>query len=538
MTSSRPFRRAAFLLLLSTPALPAAGPKTPRPNDPVVSIPIDTLGFDPIQPRFLTGGATMFTLNFVDDTHLLVTYNTHGLIPRMPDTVPGDDDRLVNALLLELPSGHILARTQWHTRDREQYLWPLSHGLFMLRIRSKLTVIDPLRNLASGASDAFKEQGFLTMDRRIGYISVSPGGELLTVETVPPPRPAVDDDAARFAAATSGNLQSQNQSQSDPQLHTRSAFHVDTDSLVQIHLYRMNFDAAAPGEQPRLRAQAAGLIASRNLIRVPATADGFLDIYQESTHTWLFDFQSHAGKRVELSPFDTTCAPSPYFISRTDFVSLGCNGADTRVLLSGFDLRGEEPWIQVLSGTQIAPEIATSPATGRFAFSRILVASSFYDIQNLLPEELSGQEIQVIQNHDGRVLLKLMASPIQRTGQNFDLSPDGLSFTVIRNNVLEVYHLPALTSKDQDQLKLAASSTPERNENRIVLVPNRSADTAKNSLPNAPNPAIQTVDDSSNLTTAPHPAATSGDVHPTADSDTPRTPPSLYGPDYPKSPKP
>jgi hypothetical protein len=538
MNPSRPFRRAAFLLLLWAPALHAAGPRTPRPSDPVVSIPIADLGFDPIQPRFLTGGATMFTLNFVDDTHLLVTFNTHGLIPRMPDTVPGDDDRLVDALLLELPSGKVLARTQWHTRDREQYLWPLSHGLFLLRIRNTLTVIDPLRNLAAGAPDPFKEQGFLHMDRRIGYISVSPGGDLLVVETVPAPRSAAEDDAARFAAAGSGKApsQDQTQSQSGP---SRPVFHVDTDSLVQIHLYRMSFSAATPGEQPRLRAQAAGLIAAQKLIRVPATADGFLDIYQESAHTWLFDFQSHAGKRVELSPFDTECAPSPWFISRTDFVSLGCTGSDTKVELSGFDLRGEEPWIQILSGAQIAPEIVSSPASGRFAFSRILVASTFYDIQNLLPEELSGQEIEIIQNHDGRILLKVQASPIQRTGQNFDLSPDGLSFTVIRNNVLEVYHLPALTSKDQDQLRLVATSTPEPNQNRILLVPLRTA-TAKNSLPNAPNPsaAVQSVDDSSNLSAPAAPKANAGDVQPSPDSDTPRTPPSLYGPNYPKPPKP
>jgi hypothetical protein len=509
MTPSRPFRRAAFLLLLAAPALLAAGPKTPRPSDPVVSIPIADLGFDPIAPRFLTGGATMFTLNFVDDTHLLVTFNTHGLIPRMPDTAPGDDDRLINALLLELPSGKVLARTQWHTRDREQYLWPLGHGLFLLRIRSTLTVIDPLRRLADGASDPFKEMGFLNMDRRIGYISVSPGGDLLVVETVPAPRSAADDDAARFAAAAGGKAQYPNQvqaasqSQSDP---SRPVFQVDTDSLVQVHLYRMSFEAAAPGEQPKLRAQSAGLIATQKLIRVPATADGFLDVYQESPHTWLFDFQSHAGKRLELSPFDTECAPSPWFISRTDFISLGCTGSESRVVLSGFDLRGEEPWIQVLSGNQIAPEIVSSPASGRFAFSRILVAGSFYDNQNLLPEELSGQEIQVIQNHDGRILLKVQASPIQRT----------------------------------DQLRLVATSTPEPNQNRILLIPVRTATAAKNNLPNAPNPsfAVQTVDESSNLSAPAAPKANAGDVQPSPESDVPRTPPSLYGPDYPKPPKP
>ncbi len=275
-------------------------------------------------------------------------------------------------------------------------------------------------------------------------------------------------------------------------------------------------------------AQSAGLAAARNLIRVPATAEGFLDILKESNQTWLFDFQSHAGKRLELSPFDTTCAPSPYFVSRTEFGAIGCRGSDTSLLLSGFNLRGEQPWIQVLSGQQISPIIVTAPDAGRFAFSRILVAGTYYDIQNLVPEELSGQEIQVIQHYDGRILLKVQAAPIQRTGQNFDISPDGLGFTVIRNGNLEVYHLPDLTSKDQAQIQLAAAAMVEKNDARIRLIPNRPASAAK--LPPAQSQQVLTINAPSAT-----PAANAGDIHPT--DDAPRTAPSLYGPDYPKNPK-
>ncbi len=545
MTRCHPFRRAALLLLLASPALPAAGPRTPRPSDPILTLPLDTLGMDAIPPRLLTGGATMFTLNFVDPTHLLLTFNTHGLIPRQPDALPGDDDRLLSVLLLELPSGKVIARTQWHTRDRQQYLWPLAHGLFMLRIRNKLSVIDPLRSLAAGR-DAFDQQNFLEMKRRIGYISVSPGGDLLVVETIPAPKPAADD-AARFAAATLPPGANSNQDITpEPKLHTRPALQVDTDSLTQIHIYRMNF-VTEPGQPAHLTAQAAGLVAAQNLIRVPATAEGFLDISRESAHTWLFDFQSHAGKRIELSPFDTTCAPSPYFISRTDFVSFGCNGADTRIEFSGFNLRGEEPWIQNLSGSQISPLIVSSPETGRFAFSRITVAGTFYDLDNLLPEELSGQEIEVLQNYDGRILLKAQASPIQRAGQNFDISPDGLGFTVIHNNAVEVYRLPPLTPKDQDALKLAESIAPEKNNARIQLRSSRT-EAVKSPLPSAPNPtadvsAARMSDAPATIVagtpqrdpdpqpTVPQPPAAGAD-------EAPQAPPSLYGPGYPKPPKP
>ncbi len=498
---------AVLLVLCAVVASGSDGPKPVKPGDPYLSIPLDKLGFDPISPRALVGGATMFTLHFVDETHLMLTFNSHGLIPRMNDGVTQENDRLITALLLELPSGNVVARTTWHTRDREQYLWPLSHGMFLLRIHNRLTVIAPVRNLAF--ESAFREEPFLDLPRHIGFITVSPGGDLLVVETVTPPHPETDPNASSGA----------------PQV-----LRFNTEPTTEIRFFRMIFQANE-GEPAHLAVQAAGLVAAHSLVRIPATAEGFLDMLKESNRTWLFDFQAHTGKRLELSPFDTTCAPSPFFVSRTEFVALGCRGSETHLMLSGFNLRGEQPWIQVLSGQQLAPMIVTAPDAGRFAFSRIVISSSFYDLQNLLPEELSGQEIQVIQHHDGRILLKTQASPIQRTGQNFDIAPDGLGFTVIRNGNLDVYRLPELSKKDVAQVKLA-SEMVEKNDARIRLNPARPAAAAKTTpSPMAAEPAM-TI----NAPSAPQEApATVGDVK--SVDDGPRTAPSLYGPDYPKNPK-
>jgi hypothetical protein len=523
----------ATVLLCAGQLARADGPNKPhRPTDPVVSNTHADLGFEQPQPRLLTGGATMFSVNFVDASHLLVTFNYHGLIPRAEDGSSQDGDRLVAALLIELPDGKILASTHWHTRDREQYVWPLSHGLFLLRIANKLTILDPVRAFRQG--DAFHQQDFLNMDadsqRRIGYISVSPGGDLLVVETVPKPVPQ-EEEVNGGLGAFSGQP-----ARPHPQLNTNPN--------AEVHFYRMVL-TSQPGEPTRLLAEDSGLVTARSLIRVPATSEGFLDISKESPETWLFDFQSHAGKRLELSPFDTTCSPSPFFVSRTDFVAFGCHGSSDRLEFSGFNLRGEEPWIQMLSGQQIAPFIVSAPEAGRFAFSRILVTGSFYDLDNLLPDEIASQEIMVLQSYDGRILLKLQASPAQRAGQNFDISPDGLSFTVIRNGNLEVYQLPALTAKDQEQLKVAASYMPERNEARIRLIPDRPAQTpaesAKSAQVAADSAKVFTVGANPSTqsgTPEPGPSSNPSDATPTL-GDAPanqRTPPSLYGPDHPKPP--
>ena len=91
-------------------------------------------------------------------------------------------------------------------------------------------------------------------------------------------------------------------------------------------------------------------------------------------------------------------------------------------------MKGEEPWLSALNGQQVSPVIVAAPAAGRFAVSRTLVGGNAVDMESLTSDDLTTQEITVMQNHDGRALLKVQASPIQRAGQNFDLSPDGMPF--------------------------------------------------------------------------------------------------------------
>ena len=98
------------------------------------------------------------------------------------------------------------------------------------------------------------------------------------------------------------------------------------------------------------------------LVNVPATADGYLDIKKESSTVFDFDFKSHAGKLQELAAYDTSCTPRPYFVSRSEFVAFGCRGSSDKVELSGFNLRGEEPWVETFSDTSVGASIVAAPA--------------------------------------------------------------------------------------------------------------------------------------------------------------------------------
>src|SRR5271154_4922296 len=165
-----------LVLLIAIPAF-ARGP------EPSLRIPLENLGFQTLSPQFLLNGSSMLTLHYVDDKHLLLTFVVHRLIPRLRDEPEDDQDRVVDAILLELPTGKVLARTSWHLHDHAQYLWSLGHGHFILRIRDTLTTFAPLANLTTG--QPFVQHPFITSpDHRIAAVLISPDTDLLIIESV------------------------------------------------------------------------------------------------------------------------------------------------------------------------------------------------------------------------------------------------------------------------------------------------------------------------------------------------------------------
>ncbi len=517
------------------------GPKAP---EPVVRLSLEALGFQPPAPRVAAQAGTLLTLNYVDEHHLLLTFYTRALMPRLPDAQPEDADGVVAAMLLELPSAKVLARTEWRLRDRDPYLWSLGHGRFLLRIRTKLMLLDPLTNLPSG--QAFRQEPFGDFKRRIGYISVSPDGDLLTIETVPPPKPKLTGGAASAAALAA--TQPTDKAKEDQADHRKAE--------VQVLFYRLHLERNE-GKGDRLERRNAGGLLSPGLVNVPANADGFVSITRETSSVYNFDFVSHAGQKTELAAFDTTCSPHPYFVSRSEFVALGCHGGVDKPELGGFNLKGEHAWIEVLAGDHVSPIILGAPAAGRFALSRITLNGAFIDPQNVVPEEMTSQEISVRQNHDGRVLLKLQATPIQRMGQNFDISPDGLGMAIVRAGSVEIYKLPPLTGKDLQQVKRASMMEPSRNDARILLnarpVKNRegsevlpaaaseeltSGAATSPAATQAPNKVLETETAPKALPGQPTVAAPATRVVPSGDEPQEhRQPPTLYDGEHPKKPK-
>lgn len=379
----------------------------------------------------------MLTIHFVDEKHLLLTYNSRRLLRRLPECLPEDQDRSIDALLLELPSGKVVGRTEWRAHDRGQYLWSLGHGRFMLRTRNTLTTFAPMANLASG--HPFEERPLVLSKQPIEAVLLSPAADFLVLET-----------KAKDAENTISLTASAAENAPDP---------------VEVNFFRVSMPDS-PGDVVMLRP--AGQISAAGPGRLPADSRGFIAILDQGQQHWAFDFRLYTGKVKELSPFDSTCRPTPILVSRSEFIAFGCHQGHTPQVIGGFNMRGEEMWEQTFYESYLSPNFTFAPEGGRFAMSRLISRTS-YDVADIAsaPDTVGPQSVTVYQTDSGKQILHIDCSPIERAGQNFALSSDGMNLAVIRNETLEVYNLPPLTTEEQKAVQLAQASVPEENDGAV-----------------------------------------------------------------------
>ncbi len=499
----------------------------------VVALPLGELGQPSQGVRPMAAGSTVATVHFVGDHHLLVTFPVRKLMKRLAECLPEDDDRMIDAVLVDVPSGKVAARTTWRVHDGGQYLWELGGGRFLLRVRDRLVTVAPLEHLS--AEEPFEEHKLLTFDHSIRVVLVSPENDLLTVETQERVKPkAVAATPAAGGAASPGLLRR-------PQGVDGVEETEQPVPPVEMSFFRF----AKDGET--LKAVRAGTMLARVPTDVPMTGMGYLDISEESKGRWLFDYVAHSGKKTELSPYDTTCYPSAKFVSRSEFVAFGCRGSQDKLEIGGFNMLGEEMWQQNFFDSFVDPVFSLAPEAGRFALGRAvtLTPPSERMGREVSGDELTGEDVQVLQMETGRQLFHVTLTPAQRVGQNFSLAPDGTEVAVIRAGAVEVYRLPALTGKDKAMVKKAREVALEQDLGPILLPTRKRAALASVAAENTAQPVENRVVSAAGSAFASAPAQTAETQKPAeaakqgehtiqvgdVPADGPRRRPTLYGED-------
>jgi hypothetical protein len=400
---------------------------------PWVTISLRTLGVPSMPAAMMKVGSSMLTLDLVDDTHLLLTFSSRGLVPRVPDDPPDDEDRMVRAEVVELPSGRILASKDWHMHDHARYLWRLGKGRFMVRSRRTLYAITPRALL--GTPDPLQPLAFPNRDGLPVSVVMSPDESMLTVETLLPPKKA----GARTV---------------DTGLMLE-----DPKPQVMLDFYRMT---GGDEEGQPLEMTGVGLVKASSALMLPMDADGYLWPDDPQHGRWPVSFNEFGGKEVKIGAVDSSCPPRLQMVSRFEFLAFTCMGTDSRTRMKAYGMDGHETWEESQGGTYGLPEFAFAPAAGRFAISRI--SSIVQDMDQFagpasVPDGAT-QEVKVYQTESGDLLLKVPTSPVTRFAENFDLSEDGLVAAVVNDGAVQVYKLPKPSKQDAKDLEEAKSFSP------------------------------------------------------------------------------
>jgi hypothetical protein len=424
---------------------------------PDATISLESLGYVPAPQHILMAeGYTVSSLHYVDAHHLLFTYNKRSLIKRMPDDSPDNVPQNVAAVLLETPSGKVVAHTEWRLPDHAQYLWPVGEGTFLLRIGRELRVLTPLAPtpLAS-TSDALQGHLLTTLPGTATMIAMAPDGRMLLAESDVSVHPATVDSAAPPASnATQSGIAQPGITKPDAQPAPTE------DHTTDLQFLEFDLTRQAQGIVP---VNLVGHIISPRMLALPLTHDGYMHATEIYPDDWDLIYTALNGKDVVLGDVVSTCTPGAAFLSNTEVLVETCNGNDTAVIMTVVTLGKKELWQQTLQDPGTNPDVRPTPASGRFALSRVLtdgVNSPGTDV--LDTEDARRQRIDVMDIQNGALVASVIARPAQRTAQNFSLSPDGRHLAVLQSNSIALYDLapmqdfPAARIKPKDLVFVAA----------------------------------------------------------------------------------
>ena len=391
----------AALLCLSPPAQGEKKNNDAEPK-PDLRIPVEPLGYMAPSSFYLTARLSSISLDFIDKDHLLFTFRLPGLMKRLPDEPADDEDQTIRAVVVELPSGNVTAKTDWRMHDRSRYLWRLSEGRFLVRQRSSLFLTDPSLELRT----------YLDSDTALESIQISPDRKLIVVESESRKK---DHPTVASTAPTFG----------DP---------VPEAKPVQIYI---------------LRADTRSVIAhaeTLNAVDIPMMGEARLMAVPGNQNRWLIRYMPFRGEARTLVEVQSFCHPTEQPMSSNVTLIMTCPRSTNDHQIFAVDLDGKTLWQQRWESRYIWPTFQLTQDGSRFAFSSLQVNHPVGIMDPIDETNIVHQMVGVFDTQTGQLRMVKNATPILSAGQNYALSPDGLRFAVLREGAIEIYELPTVSA--------------------------------------------------------------------------------------------
>jgi hypothetical protein len=366
---------------------------------PEVRIPVDALGYTVpgVMPAF--DFHALVGLHYIDASHLLFTFDLKGLLPRDNRCSGANTQRMVRAVVLDLPSGKVEKQADWELYDLEDYLWSLGNGQFMLRSCSRLEVF--------GAS----------LDPRP---LIEPSGAIEAIGFSPDHSVAVVEQARQETSRPQNPMRPSEQT---------PAGKVDVE-FIRLHPL---------GVIARARLAVPGI--------VPIVDTGILEVLTAPRGRWVVNIQPFQGADREIVTLDSFCRPTLTPVTNETIIATSCS-APGDIVLQGFDLNGSSLWRFPLGSDRHDARILLTENGEHFAIESLHIKQPLAQFDQISRDLIDSQAIDIYDTRTGTRIGGFRTTPVYTAGTNASFSPDGTRLAVLHDGAIEIYPLSEL-AKDR-----------------------------------------------------------------------------------------
>lgn len=366
---------------------------------PEVKIPVVPLGYLPPGDLPAFYYYALVELHFIDADHLIFAFNTPGLLKRDDNCPDSEVQRMVHAVVFQLPSGQVLKQADWEVYDFSDFLWGLDDGKLLLRRCNQLESI--------GAD--LNPQLLVQAGGTVEDVSFSPDHSMVVVQEKEPPH-ADDKDNAALPSVLDQETESQ---------RTNVSF-------IQLHPLRMI--GRAEISLPSV---------------IPVIAKGLFEVLTAPHDQWVVNLQVFHDAERQIATIHSLCAPVIQPISNNMLMATTCSKNDQKTF-EGYDLQGSMLWQIPLAPDQYDPRLITLPNGSHFAVESLRLKHPRAALDPLTKEDIDGEDIDIYDTHSGVRIATFRTTPAYTGGRNVAFSPDGQRMAVLHDGAIEIYSLSDL----------------------------------------------------------------------------------------------
>jgi len=401
-----------------------------KPAKPTQEISLAAFGYKGLSTLSRFTRQHDLTIHFIDDSHLLLTYNPKKLIERHPECPPSHKDHIVEARVLDITSGKLVREASWYVHDERGYLWPLGQGHFLLRILNNLYVLD----------GDLQQKLLLQSPAEILWTSVTPDGKQVIVETA---------------------VENQKEKKDQPRDSVKGKVKIEFLDVQSLAVQRA--------------------IKSSGVVPLEGTSSGFGDaVNGVSGKVWLVRFGPSSWERENITRVRSHCLPNLLFPTNTTMLIGRCSAVGSDYNVSVFTLTGHFLWRQRWAQHRYEPAIQRSEDGSRVAISSIAGT-----LQPLPETDANGEEhwpqveqkIEVLNAATGNTVGSMTIADAMVSGQDFSLASDGSRMAVVDGGTLRIYDLAPMSAEERAkyvamQADAPSLAAPVAHRNEEAAAPN------------------------------------------------------------------